>query len=74
MKFSELSKEQTSKVELEILDKWKKENILEKTIKNREGHDNWVFYDGPATANGKPGIHHMVAKELKDTFCKYKEK
>ena len=72
MKFEELSKKETSKVELEILDKWKKENILDKTIKNREGKENWVFYDGPATANGKPGIHHMVAKELKDTFCKYK--
>ena len=72
MRFEELSKESTNKVELEILDKWKKENILEKTINNREGKENWVFYDGPATANGKPGIHHMVAKELKDTFCKYK--
>ena len=72
MKFEELSKKETSKVELEILEKWKKENILDKTIKNREGKKNWVFYDGPATANGKPGIHHMVAKELKDTFCKYK--
>jgi len=72
MKFEELSKEETNKVESEILKKWKEENILEKTIKNREGRENWVFYDGPATANGKPGIHHMVAKELKDTFCKYK--
>ena len=72
MKFEELSKEQTNKVESEILDKWKKEDILNKTIENRKGAENWVFYDGPATANGKPGIHHMVAKELKDTFCKYK--
>ena len=72
MKFEELSKEQTNKVELEILAKWKKEDILNKTIENRKGAENWVFYDGPATANGKPGIHHMVAKELKDTFCKYK--
>ena len=72
MRFEELSKKETSKVELEILDKWKKEDILNKTIENRKDAENWVFYDGPATANGKPGIHHMVAKELKDTFCKYK--
>ena len=44
MKFEELSKKETSKVELEILEKWKKENILDKTIKNREGKKNWVFY------------------------------
>ncbi len=37
-----------------------------------ENNDNFVFYDGPATANGMPGLHHMVAKILKDTFCKYK--
>ncbi len=72
MKFEELSKEKTSTVEQEILKKWKEENILEKTIKNREGKKDFVFYDGPATANGMPGIHHMLAKFLKDTFCKYK--
>ena len=72
MKFEELSKEKTSVVEQEILKKWKEENILEKTIQNREGKKDFVFYDGPATANGMPGIHHMLAKFLKDTFCKYK--
>lgn len=46
--------------------------ILDLTIENRKNSDNFVFYDGPATANGKPGIHHMLAKLLKDTFCKYK--
>ena len=71
-KFEELDKRQSSEVEQEILKKWKKMNILEKTISNRKGAENFVFYDGPATANGKPGVHHMVAKELKDTFCKYK--
>ena len=72
MKFEELSKEKTSVVEQDILKKWKEENILEKTIQNREGKKDFVFYDGPATANGMPGIHHMLAKFLKDTFCKYK--
>ncbi len=72
MRFEELSKDKINLVEQEILNKWKKINILDKTIKNREGKKDFVFYDGPATANGKPGVHHMVAKELKDVFCKYK--
>ena len=71
-KFKELEKQNTFKVEQEKMEKWKKEDLLEKTIQNREGKKEFVFYDGPATANGKPGIHHMVAKLLKDTFCKYK--
>ena len=69
--FEALDKRPTNEVEKSILEKWKKEDILNQTIQNREGKDNWVFYDGPATANGMPGLHHMVAKFLKDTFCKY---
>lgn len=72
MKFEELSKNKTSEVEKGILENWKNINILEKSIENREGAENFVFYDGPATANGMPGLHHMLAKFLKDTFCKYK--
>ncbi len=72
MKFKELSKEKVNVVEEEILERWKKEDILNKTIENREGCKNFVFYDGPATANGHPGLHHMVAKFLKDSICKYK--
>lgn len=72
MKFKELRKEKVSVVEHDILDTWKKMNILEQTIQNREGKSNFVFYDGPATANGMPGVHHMMAKFLKDSFCKYK--
>ena len=70
--FKELDKRKTSEVEQRILKEWKKQDILNKTIENRNGKDNWVFYDGPATANGMPGLHHMVAKFLKDSFCKYK--
>ena len=72
MIFEELSKEKNSVVEKEVLKAWKKNNIFKKSIENRENNKTWVFYDGPATANGKPGIHHMVAKELKDVFCRYK--
>ena len=71
-KFESLDKSETSKVEKKILKKWKKENILNKTIQNREGNETWVFYDGPIYANAKPGIHHVFAKTIKDAFCKYK--
>lgn len=70
--FESLDKVSNEEMESKILKKWKSEDILNKTIENRNNCKNFVFYDGPATANGKPGIHHMLAKELKDTFCKYK--
>ena len=71
-KFYELSKEKVNVVEKRILDSWKKNDIFNKTIENRKNNENFVFYDGPATANGMPGVHHMLAKLLKDSFCKYK--
>ncbi len=72
MKFNELSKEDVSVVESKILTKWKEEDILNKTIENRKDNKTWVFYDGPIYANAKPGIHHVLAKTIKDCFCKYK--
>lgn len=69
--FKELSKKPTHERELEILKYWEDTDILNKTIENRKNNENYVFYDGPATANGMPGLHHMVAKFLKDTICKY---
>ena len=68
--FKELSKEKNSVVEQELMNKFLEEDLLNKSIE--KGNDYFVFYDGPATANGMPGIHHMLAKLLKDTFCKYK--
>ena len=70
MSFKELSKEKQSDLEQKLSEKWQKENLLQKTIDNRD--DYFVFYDGPATANGMPGIHHMLSKLLKDSICKYK--
>ena len=61
-KFKELSKKGNYEREMDILSSWKKMDILKKTIDNRSKNDNFVFYDGPATANGMPGIHHMVSK------------
>ena len=69
--FESLSNEKVSKVEDRISDKWEKENILGKTIKNRDSEENFVFYEGPPTANGMPGIHHVLSRVLKDVICKY---
>lgn len=72
MEFKELEKGKVSEVEGKILAKWKEEDILNKTIENRKNNKTWVFYDGPIYANAKPGIHHVLAKTIKDSFCKYK--
>ncbi len=71
-RFEELDNRKTSEVEQSVIDSWGSVNsILEQTINNRKYSPNFVFYDGPATANGHPGLHHMLAKFLKDSFCKY---
>ena len=70
--FKELSKEKASVVEKEIQKNWEEKDLLNMTIENRKDSENFVFYDGPATANGMPGLHHMVGKFIKDAFCKYK--
>lgn len=72
MEFKELSKKSINEVESEILSSWKSVDILKKTIDNRKDSENFVFYDGPIYANAKPGIHHVFAKTIKDSFCKYK--
>ncbi len=69
-KYEELNKKAVKDVEASYSKYWEENNIFEKSIKNRDKY--WVFYDGPATANGYPGLHHMLAKFLKDSFCKYK--
>ena len=71
-KFKSLDNGNIKDVENKILNNWKKMNILDKTIKNRDGKKDWVFYDGPIYANAKPGLHHVFAKTIKDSFCKYK--
>ena len=73
MKFKELGKGSIQEEEKKIGESWGGVNkITERQIENRQGCENFVFYDGPATANGMPGVHHILAKLLKDTFCKYK--
>ena len=72
MEFKELKKGNISEVESEILNFWKEKDIFNKSIENREGKEDYVFYDGPIYANAKPGIHHVFAKTIKDSFTKYK--
>ena len=55
-----------------IRDYWEAENIFEKSVSSREGHPPFVFYEGPPSANGMPGIHHVMARSIKDIFCRYK--
>ncbi len=59
-------------IEHKILDFWKNNNIFDKSLRNREGRPNYAFYEGPPTVNGKPGIHHLMARTIKDTVCRYK--
>ncbi len=58
-------------IDKEILEFWEKNGIFEKSVRNREGNQNFVFYEGPPSANGKPGIHHVMARAVKDLFCRY---
>lgn len=70
-KFESLDKRDINLVESDFRKFWDNVDILHKSITSRDKNENYVFYDGPATANGMPGLHHMVAKFLKDTICKY---
>lgn len=71
--FKELSdKINYSELEKKILKFWKEEKIFEKSISTREGKKSFTFYEGPPTANGRPGIHHVMSRTLKDLVCRYK--
>jgi isoleucyl-tRNA synthetase len=56
----------------DVLEKWEANNVFEKSISTREGKDPFVFYEGPPSANGLPGIHHVMGRAIKDIFCRYK--
>ena len=59
-------------IESEILDGWKRLKIFEQSIQNRPDSKPYTFYEGPPSANGMPGIHHVMARSIKDIFCRYK--
>ncbi len=61
----------TDALELEMLAKWTAEDLLARTIREREGAQDFVFFEGPPTANGRPGIHHVFSRTIKDLFCRY---
>src|SRR5690554_7285433 len=71
-KFKELSNKPIAHKEKDISKFWKDVDILNKTIENREGKESFVFYEGPPSANGLPGIHHVMARTIKDIFPRYK--
>lgn len=56
----------------EVLEQWNQNNTFQKSLTTREGHPTFVFYEGPPSANGTPGIHHVMARTIKDIFCRYK--
>ncbi|WP_418542808.1 isoleucine--tRNA ligase [Parabacteroides goldsteinii] len=71
-KFAEYSKFDLSNVNKEVLKKWQDGDIFHKSLEIREGYPSFVFYEGPPSANGMPGIHHVIARSIKDIFCRYK--
>ncbi len=71
-KFTEYKGLDLPTVASEVLDFWKAANIFEKSVTTREGHEPFVFFEGPPSANGLPGIHHVMARAIKDIFCRYK--
>jgi len=72
VKYREFSQLNLPSIEKEILEKWKAEEAFEKSVALREGATPFVFYEGPPSANGMPGIHHVISRTLKDLVCRYK--
>ncbi|MBT9187208.1 isoleucine--tRNA ligase [Zobellia russellii] len=72
MKFAEYKGLDLPKVAEDILDYWKQNQIFEKSVSSKEGKPSYVFYEGPPSANGMPGIHHVMARTIKDIFPRYK--
>ncbi len=71
-KFAEYSNLNLSDINKEMLTQWSEKDIFHKSIKTREGKPSFVFYEGPPSANGLPGIHHVMGRTIKDVFCRYK--
>ena len=72
MKFNEYKGLNLPKIAVEISDCWEENDTFLKSVKNREGSPDFVFYEGPPSANGMPGIHHVMGRTIKDIFCRYK--
>lgn len=72
MKFTEHSQLNLSQINKEVLKKWDENSVFSKSMTEREGAPSFVFYEGPPSANGMPGIHHVMARSIKDIVCRYK--
>ena len=72
MKFTERTKLNLAEVNNEVLEQWNKEDMFHKSIDEREGCPQFIFFEGPPSANGHPGIHHAMGRTIKDTFLRYK--
>ena len=70
--FNEYKQLNLAELSKEILEQWEKENLFHKSIETREGNPSFLFFEGPPSANGMPGIHHVMARTIKDTFCRFK--
>ena len=71
-KFNEYKRLDLAALSKEVLAQWEAENLFEKSVSTREGHAPFLFFEGPPSANGMPGIHHVMARTIKDTFCRFK--
>ena len=71
-KYHEYKQLDLTEIADEILATWNKEQTFEKSVSNRDGNNSFVFYEGPPSANGMPGIHHVISRTLKDLVCRYK--
>ena len=71
-KFTEYSHFDLSEINKEVLNQWDKQDLFHQSLETREGCPSFVFYEGPPSANGMPGIHHVMARSIKDIFCRYK--
>lgn len=72
MVFKEYKRLDLPKISEEIMNFWERQQIFDKSISERENHPSFIFYEGPPSANGMPGIHHVMARTIKDIFCRYK--
>jgi len=72
MKYKEYKGVNYAEIANDVLSKWKREDIFAKSVDSREGAKSFTFYEGPPSANGTPGIHHVMARAVKDIFCRYK--
>lgn len=72
MKYKEYKGINYAEMATDMLNNWKEHKIFQKSVESREGHPVFTFYEGPPSANGTPGIHHVMARAVKDIFCRYK--